>query len=220
MKDGKQKKKISKLNKRKILIFILVVILAVLLVIFALNLGKREDTKQKKVVDKIDKFSYTVSETDTKLFKDKFKELKKVLSSKEIDNKKYAKLISELFVIDFYTLDNKITKNDVGGAQFVYESYKADFIDSARDSIYKQVKSNLDNNRNQSLPEVETINVVSVEEVNPSEIFKSEEFKDVTDDEAYEINLNWTYKNNDDFQKEATIIVVKDGDKLSIGKLE
>lgn len=220
MKDGKQKKKMSKLKKRKIIIGILLVILAVLLVIFVINLGKKEDNKQKKVVDEIKKFSYTVSETDTKLFKDTFKELKKVLSSKEIDNKEYAKLISQLFVIDFYTLDNKSTKNDVGGVQFIYESYKADFIDSARDSIYKQVKSNIDNNRNQSLPEVETIEITGIEEVVPSTIFESEDFKNVTEAEAYEINLSWTYKNNDDFQTEATIVVVKDGDKLSIGKLE
>lgn len=220
MKDGKQKKKMSKPNKRKILILILIVVLAVLLVLFALNLGKKEDDNKKKVVDEIKKFSYTVSETDTELFKNKFKELKKVLSSKNIDNKEYAKLISELFVIDFYTLDNKITKNDVGGVQFVYESYKADFIDSARDSIYKQVKSNLDNNRNQSLPEVENIDVTSVEEVSPSEIFENDEFKNATELLGYEIDLNWTYKNNDDFQTEAKIIVVQDGDKLSIGKLE
>lgn len=220
MKDGKQRKKISKLKKRKILILILIVVLAVLLVLFALNLGKKEDDNKKKVVDEIKKFSYTVSETDTELFKNKFKELKKILSSKNIDNKEYAKLISELFVIDFYTLDNKITKNDVGGVQFVYESYKADFIDSARDSIYKQVKSNLDNNRNQSLPEVENIDVTSVEEVSPSEIFENDEFKNATELLGYEIDLNWTYKNNDDFQTEAKIIVVQDGDKLSIGKLE
>lgn len=220
MKDGKQRKKMSKSKKRKIIIGILIVVLAILLIIFAITLGKKEDDNQKKVVDEIKKFSYTVSETDTQLFKDTFKELKKVLSAKEIDNKEYAKLISELFVIDFYTLDNKNTKNDVGGVQFIYESYKADFVDSARDSIYKQVKSNLDNNRNQSLPEVETIEVTSIEEVVPSTIFESEDFKDVTEAEAYEVNLNWTYKNNDDFQTEATIIVVKDGDKLSIGKLD
>lgn len=218
MKDGKQKK--PKIKKRRIIVVILVAVLAVLLVLFALNLGKKEDTSKKKVVDEIKKFSYTVSETDTKLFKDTFNDLKKVLSAKEIDNEEYAKLISELFVIDFYTLDNKTSKNDVGGVQFIYENYKADFVDSARDSIYKQVKSNLDNNRNQSLPEVETINVINIEKVIPSEIFESEDLKNSTDENAYEVSLSWTYTNDDDFQTEATIVVVEDGDKLSIGKLE
>lgn len=219
MRDGRQKKT-GKLKKRRIVIGVLILILAILLILFAINLGDKDNENKKKVVDEIKKFSYTVSDTDTKLFKDKFKKLKNVLSEKEIDNKEYAKLISELFIIDFYTLDNKTSKNDVGGVQFIYESYKADFVDKARDSIYKQVKSNLDSTRNQNLPEVQNIEVNSIEEVVPSEIFESEEFEGVTDPEAYELNLSWTYKNNDDFQSEATIIVVKDKDKLSIGKLE
>lgn len=221
MKNGKQKNKMSKSKKRKIVIIILVALLAVLLVVFAINIRKENDDEKKvKVVDEIKEFSYTVSETDTKLFKDTFKKLKEVLSKKEVDNKEYAKLISELFVIDFYTLDNKATKNDVGGVQFIYESHKSDFVDKARDGIYKQVKSNLDDNRQQSLPEVETVDVISVEEVVPSAIFESEEFTNVTEAEAYEVKVSWTYKNNDDFQTEATIVVVKDGDKLSIGKLD
>lgn len=221
MKKDKTKKKNTKNKKKRIIVTILVVILVVLLIAFAVNIGK-DDNKDKKpkVVDEIKKFSYTVSETDTKLFKDTFKKLKETLSKDEVDNKEYAKLISELFVIDFYTLDNKKTKNDVGGVQFVYEKHKTDFVDKAREGMYKQVKSNLDNNRKQNLPEVETVEVTSVEEVVPSAIFESEEFANVTEAEAYEIKLNWTYKNNDNFQTEATIVVVKDGDKLSIGKLE
>ena len=46
-----------------------------------------------------------------------------------------------------------------------------------------------------------------------------EDFKNVTEAEAYEIKLKWTYKNDDKFQKEATVVVVKDSDKLSVAKL-
>jgi hypothetical protein len=221
-KKKKNKKPLTKKQKRKrIIITFLIIILAVLLVVFAINVGKKDENENtKKVVDEIKKFSYTVSDTDTQLFKDKFKELKVVLTKKNIDNKEYAKLISELFVIDFYTLDNKTTKNDVGGVQFVYESYKSDFVDKARDGMYKQVKSNIDNDRKQSLPEVSSIKVESIEEVVPSTIFESDDFKNETEASAYEVKLSWTYKNNDSFQKEATIVVVKDGEKLSIAKLD
>ncbi len=220
--NKKVKKPLTKKQKvRKLFITLLILILAILLVFFAINIGKdNKDENKKKIVDEIKQFSYTVSETDTKLFKDKFKELKTVLGKKEIDNKEYAKLISELFVIDFYTLDNKNTKNDVGGVQFVYESHKTDFVDKARNSIYKQVKSNLDNDRVQSLPEVSGVEVSSVEDIVPSTVLESDDFKDVTEATAYEIKLSWTYKNNDDFQDEATIVVVKDGEKLSIAKLD
>ena len=90
---------------------------------------------------KNDDVDYIVSDTDTKLFKENFNELKKILNAKEVDNKKYAETITKLFVIDFFTLSNKTSKNDVGGVQFVYENYKKDFIDGARDSLYKQVHS-------------------------------------------------------------------------------
>lgn len=221
-KKKKNKKPLTKKQKiRKLLISLFILIIAIVLVFFALNVGKKdENVNKKKVVDEIKQFSYTVSETDTKLFKDKFKKLKTELSKKEIDKKEYAKLISELFVIDFYTLDNKNTKNDVGGVQFVYESHKSDFVDKARSSIYKQVKSNLDNDRTQSLPEVSSVEVTSAESIVPSTVLENENFKNVTEATAYEIKLSWTYKNNDNFQDKATIVVVEDGEKLSIAKLD
>lgn len=211
-------------RKEKILILILVVAVAVVLVCIALGIGKNgngdSDEGGKKVVDQIDTFDYTVSETDTKLFKETFNELKKLLSNNEFDKKEYASLVSKLFVIDFYTLSNKSNINDVGAVQFVYNSYKTDFVDYARTGIYKQVKSNLDNDRNQDLPEVESVNIESVEEVVPSAILSSEDFKNVTEANSFEIKINWSYKTDNDFQKSATILVVPDGDKLSVAKLE
>lgn len=221
MKKNKENKKGVKKRRRKIFVTILIIILAALLILFAIRTKNNNgELEKKKVVDEIKKFSYTVSENDPKLFKEKFKELKKELSKKDVDNKKYAKLISELFVIDFYTLDNKSNKNDVGGVQFIYTNYQSDFVDTARDGIYKQVKSNLQEKRNQKLPIVSSTKISSIEKVSPSEIFKSNDFANATDAEGYEIKISWNYKNNDDFQKEATIIVVEDGDKLSIAKLE
>ena len=218
MSKNKKEKKVNK-KKRRLLALIFVIMVAAVLVAFALNIGKKDSgsVKNKKVVDEIKKFSYTVSETDTKLFKEKFKELKEELSKKEIDNKKYAELISELFVIDFYTLDNKVTKNDVGGVQFVFDSYKADFVDYARDGIYKQVISNIDNDRSVKLPEVSKVTVDSIEEIDASTVFDNVK---LDSNDAYEIKINWEYKNNDDFQTEATVVVVNDGKKLSVAKLD
>lgn len=218
----KQTKRTNKKKNNKIkLIFIafMLLIIGFIVVKFVFLNNNSTDEPKKKVVDEIKKFSYVVSDADTKLFKEKFKLLKSELSKKNINNKEYAKLISELFVIDFYTLDNKSNKNDIGGTQFVYTSHKTDFIEKARHGMYKQVQSNLDDDRKQSLPEVSTVEVIQVEEIVPSTVLSSDDFKESTNTDAYEIKLKWTYKNNDDFQKEATIVVVKDGDKLSIAKL-
>ena len=210
-------------NKKKLIIFVLVLILAVALVVFALNNGKKDNVdegKKKVVVDEIKEFSYTVAKSDTKLFKDTFKELKTELSKKEVDNKNYASLVSKLFVIDFYTLSNKSNVNDVGAVQFVYSGYTTDFVEYARKGMYKQVKSNLDNNRQQELPEVATVTIESIDEVVPSSILENEAFKDVTEANAYEVKINWTYTKSNDFQTSATMLIVKDGDKLSVAKLQ
>ena len=124
------------------------------------------------------------------------------------------------FIIDFYTLSNKSNINDVGSVQFVYSSFRTDFVDLARAGIYKQVKSNLDNDRNQDLPEVASVTVDSIEKVVPSTILISDDFKNVTEANAYQVKVSWTYTKKNNFQTSATMLIVKDGDKLSVAKLD
>jgi len=181
------------------------------------NRSNEPQAKKKKVVDKIDDFDYTVSETDTELFKKEFKKLKNVLSKEEIDNKKYSEMVAKLFIIDFFTLDNKMTKNDVGGAQFVYSKYKTSFIDKSRDEFYKYVKNNLDGKRNQNLPEVSSVSVESCEPVTASSELSGNDFSAI--EEAYKVNLKWEYKEDLGYQESATVVVVKDDTKFSVAKL-
>lgn len=174
-----------------------------------------------KVVDSItnEDVDYVVSENDTKLFKDNFNELKKVLNAKEVNNEEYAKTIAKLFVIDFFTLSNKTSKNDVGGVQFVFESYKKDFVDGARDSIYKQVKATISDDKiNSSLPTVSSVKVDTIDTISPASMFEGFGFTE--DQVGYIINISWNYKNDDAFQDSATIIIVPDGTKLSVAKMQ
>ena len=46
--------------------------------------------------------------------KNAFKELEIVLNEDHIDYSKYAELLSELFVIDVFTLNNKLASTDIG----------------------------------------------------------------------------------------------------------
>ena len=215
-------KKVKNKKKRKgwkLILFLIVLIAAGVLIYMALNNNtpKENNTKKKKVVDKIDNFDYSVSETDTKLFKDEFKKLKKVLSEKEVDNKKYSESVAKLFIIDFYTLDNKVSKNDVGGVQFVYSKYKSTFIDKARDQFYKYLKNNLNNDRKQDLPIVSEITVNSSEAISASSELSGTDFAGV--EEAYKVNLSWDYEEDLGYQKNATVIVIKDENKFSVAKL-
>ena len=158
-------------------------------------------SNKAKIVDSISNkdVDYVVSDTDTKLFKENFNELKKILNAKEVDNKKYAETLTKLFVIDFFTLSNKTSKNDIGGVQFVYDGYKASFVESARDSFYRQVRSTInDEKANVSLPTVTKVKIDDIDEISPSNVF--EDFGFTEDQVGYIVNISWEYKNKDDYQ--------------------
>ena len=195
MKKNKNVKK-RRLNKKTKFIIALLVVIAIISSCFVFFNNTKKTTKKVKVVDKIDKFDYTVNEKDTKLFKDTFKELKTILSKDEIDN--------------------KMTKNDVGGVQFVYSSYKSSFIDKARDEFYKYIKNNIYNDRKQDLPIVSSVSVSSVEKIDATSEINLNDLKDV---EAYEVKMNITYEKDLGYQKTATVIVIKDENKFSVAKL-
>ena len=221
-----RKEKRAKENKTRIkpitkLILCLVVVLVIVGGFVVYDKFIKPSNNKVKVVDSIknEDVDYVVNENDTKLFKDNFNELKKVLNAKEIDNEEYAKVLAKLFVIDFFTLSNKTSKNDVGGVQFVFESYKKDFVDGARDSMYKQVKSTVsDENANKSLPTVSKIKVDTIDTVSPFSMFETGGFTE--DQVGYIVNISWNYKNDDEFQSNATLIIVPDGTKLSVAKMQ
>lgn len=218
MKEKKKRKKMKPI--KKLILLLIIVLLIVGGFIGYQKFIKKDKTKEVKVVDSIknDNVDYVVNEYDTKLFKKTFEELKKVLNAKEVDNKKYAEAISKLFVIDFFTLSNKTSKNDVGGVQFVFEGYKTTFVEYARDGIYKQVMADVDGeNKNKNLPTVKSVKVNSIEEVAPAGMFATPFAEDAV---GYEVNISWTYENDDSFMSSASIIVAPDGDKLSLVKMD
>ena len=214
--EKKVKKKKNVLNR--LLVCILLVGLILLAYFVYTNFFKKNNVvSAPKVVDEIKNFNYTVNENDTKLFKSTFNELKKVLSTKEVDKKAYAETVSKLFIIDFFSLSNKTSKNDVGGVQFVFSSYKSDFIDYARDGIYKQVNNAIDGNSNSSLPTVTKINISKTDEVSPGNIFPNIDFGEGA--VGYEVTLDWEYENGEGFQHNSTLTIVTDNEKLSVAKM-
>ena len=218
---SKQKKLKRKSNNKRKLIVCFLIVLLILGGYFGYNkFFNKTKVSAPKVVDEIKSFNYVVNENDTKLFKKNFNELKEVLGKKEVDNQKYAEVIAKLFVIDFFSLNNKTSKNDVGGVQFVYSTYQSDFVDYARDGIYKQVKNGIDSKVNQNLPLVKSITVTNCEEIDPSGIFDSEYYQAQEGKKGYEVSVEWDYNNGSGFQTKAVLTIVPDNDKLSIAKME
>ena len=111
--------------------------------------------KEVKVTNTIENYGYNLEDRDTELYKEKYEELKKLLSKDDYDKDEYIKLISELFIIDLFTIDNKISRYDVGGTEFMYTSAVASFKASVENSLYKTVENDLEDNRIDNIHELQ-----------------------------------------------------------------
>lgn len=153
--------KINTLNK---MITILIVISFMILVFLIGNIIKdlTNKVKETETLDTIDNYSYVLTDSDTDYYKEQFKELKKILQAEEVNEEEYAKTISKLFLIDFYSLASSINKNDVGGSQYVEEAYRDTFIRKAKDTIYANVENNIYGDRKQELPNVTQVEITKI----------------------------------------------------------
>ncbi len=207
------KRKVSK-KKVSILVIILFVIVIGVLAFFFLNKNDSTVVKKKTLSTiKIKGYDYTLREDATGYQKKLFKELKSVLESSDVSEDKYASLVTKLFVTDFFNLDNKISKSDVGGVQFVYKDYRDDFKKLAMSSIYKSVLSDVYGDRKQDLPVVSSVST----EKEDSESFK---YGDNTDDKALKLKFDITYKEDLGYQDSGVIYLIHNGKKLEVAKME
>lgn len=169
--------------------------------------------KKKKftvVVDNISSYGYTLDKRDTKLMKEKFNELKKVVKAKEIDYKKYSELISQLYVIDLYTIDNKVNKYDVPCLEYIYNDQVDKFKSMIKWEFYSKIEDNSDKNRKQELPVVKSVEVTNVEETTYD---INGEVKN-----GHVVTLEWIYEEDLGYDKKAQITTVIDNNKVYVVK--
>lgn len=191
----------------------IIIILSLIGVFGYLKFFNKEDDNEVKVVKKIDNYNYNLKENETKLYSDNFDELEKLLKSDEINYESYAKSVAKLFIIDFYTLTNKLSKNDIGGTEFIKESMRDNFIEEARSTFYKYLEVKSDK-RTQKLPEVSNIKEVTVE---PTEFKYSDK---TIDKNAYKVTISWEYIEDLGYENEAKMIIVKENNKLYIVEMD
>lgn len=197
---------------KKGLVLIIIVIIMVIVLIIAYKILKKDPVDNSiKVLDSIDNYSYSLDERDSTLMKNTYNELKKILKEKEIDYEEYAKLLSKLFVIDLFTMSNKVNKYDVGSVEYVYPDAKENFQMNVLDTIYKQIENN-NGKRNQELPVVKSVDIISIGTT--TFMINEKEY------DAYEINLSWTYEKNLGYDDHATINIIKDNEQLYVVSYE
>ena len=199
-------------KSRKIIISLIVIILIAIIGLIVYKTVFNNSQEEVKIIKSIKDYDYNLKENETELYKTEFNELDKILSKKNVDYEEYAKSIAKLFIIDFYTLNNKLSKNDIGGTEFIKEDMRDNFIEEARSTFYKYVE--VIDGRTQELPEVSSITDVSVEKAE----FK---YSDKTIDEnAYKVSISWDYVEDLGYEKEASMIIVKQDKKLYIVEMD
>lgn len=200
------------MNKKTIL-GILILILVSLLVFVVVKFGfQQEPGEDNKIINSIEEYGYILEDNESTLHKELFNELVNILEKEEIDEEEYAKTVVKLFISDFYNFKNKVTKNDVGGLQFIHSSIVENVEYNAKNTIYKYIENNIDGKRTQSLPEVIGVDIIDTKQV-------EFEYNDTEDKEAYEIKVNIKYSEELGYQNDATLILVHEGKKLSIAEL-
>ena len=140
--------------------------------------------------------------------KSTYNELKNVLTQDEINYEDYAEVLAKLFVIDLFTMDNKVNRYDVGSTEYVYPDSVDNFKTNVEDTIYKTMENNSDGKRRQNLPEVSSIDDTSVE----TSTFEIDE----TTYDSYVVSLNWSYETNLGYDEFATITLIELDNKLYV----
>ena len=191
----------KKTNSKIILLFIVVgIILFSVLFIKVYNDFIKDNSAQKQI-SSIEYYGYTLNSNDTDLYKSYYKELDKVLKEKQVDYRSYASLLSKLFIVDVYSLNNKLASTDIGGLEFIHPDLKENFKENMSETLYKYVESNIDGKRTQELP--------IVKEIKLDNVFETKYTYNDTEYDAYLVNANWTYEKDLGYQTSSKLTVIK-----------
>ena len=204
-----------KLKKKvKVILVIAIILIVAGLGFIAYESIKPKEVKKATVENEIKEYGYTLKSTRNDRYKKEFQKLKDILDKKNVDEEEYLKQISKMFIMDSYTLDDKLANTDVGGIDFVHTNAKTNFLEKSEDTVYKYVENDIYGTRNQKLPEVTDVTIDNIENI---------EYTigtDFTDDNAYKIEVSIKYKEDMDYPTKATLTFVHEDNKLSLVEVE
>lgn len=193
--------KINKINKIKKIIRIVMLVLIAFIAIYAIFVVIPSKNNKDEGIENINN-KYILYKRDSSLYKENFDKLRTILDNDPVDNMEYAETIVKLFVIDFYTLDNKDENTDIGGLQYVHSDLKENLVLNASSTMYKYIKTT------KELPRVKSITSIDTKETT----YKIGD----TDYSAYAISVNWEYDKDLGYEQQGTFIVINDNGDLSI----
>ena len=170
---------------------------------------------ENKIISSIKEYGYTLRENKNETYKVMFDELKEILKENPVDEEKYISQISKMFIYDFFSLEDKIAKNDIGGVEFVYPEIVPNFLQNAESTYYKYLESNIYGNRVQDLQVVDQITIDSIDNVSYNVLEK-------VDSNAYQVDVSWNYTDSkfSDYQSKATLFLTKKDKNFYIVELQ
>jgi hypothetical protein len=202
------------LNHRKVKIAIEILLAIILVVVLGVKVYfdffNEQDTQVVLEKKAIAKYGYKLEDRDTTLYEENYNELEKVLSEEEIDYDAYAELIAKLFIIDYYTLNNKLTSTDIGGLEFIHPDLFENFKINAGDTVYKYVENNLYSDRTQELPTVTSVTII--EKRNEKYTYNDIDY------DSYVFDLSWEYDKDLEYQSNMTLTIIKVDNMLYVVK--
>lgn len=206
--------KLKKKVKRFLIIFLIIIVAAVGgFVFYEMTNTSKVTIKKATVLNEIKEYGYTLKSNKSKAYKKEFANLTTILNSDTVDEEAYLKSITKLFILDFYTLSDKVANTDVGGVDFIHTDAKTNFLEKAEDTIYKYVENNMYGGRRQDLPTVQDVTIKDIQNV-------SFTLNKETDTNAYQVTVSWTYTEENDYQNKASLTFAHEGKKLSLVEMK
>ena len=201
----------KKKDKWILILFIFCFIVIVSPILFKLFIDFNNPIIEKEL-SSFEYYGYKLTSTDTDVFINAYDELSTVLNQEIVDYEEYAKSISKLFVIDVFTLENKVSSTDIGGLEFVHKDLRDNFKENLGSTLYNSVLSNINGKRVQKLPKVSNVSVDSITK-------DKYEYYGVEYD-SYVIKCGITYEVDLGYQSSITLTLIRVDNMLYIVKGE
>ena len=171
-------------------------------------INPKEVINKVEIKNEIINYGYTLDDRDTVLMKNEFELLKQNLTGEKINEEEYIRSIAKLFVIDLYTMNNKVNSYDVPCLEYIEPNSKENFQTNVINTLYKHIVDNTDGKRNQDLPEVNEVKIVEVKESS----YKLNE----NDLISYEITIKISYQEDLGYPNTAYLKLVKINNKFYV----
>lgn len=152
-----------------------------------------------KNLAEIEGYPYSLKSNACKLYKDEFNILKDNLENK-YNEEEYIKSISKLYIIDLYSLKNKLNKYDIN-VDFIYPDIVSNYRLNIENTLYKYLENNSDGNRNQELPVVSNVII--------DEILDEKYSLNKENVPCKKVKVTIEYENDLGYDKSGTITLVK-----------